>query len=335
MTGRSHPLRRIRILRPCLAALVLVGATSCNTPTCNPEDISKFVSACSENVIGDLRTGDEHVRKNIVDSLIWTKVPALVSLVKERLDDPSEVVRIVAASNDSVPVNDKVRKILKRGIVYGKTEDFNTFLIRYRSAVRLANEGDSEAITFLINATKNRDLNSRFALAEEIAETSEKRLLPCAAALLNDESCAALGAAEAAAKMGETEGLTRLRSIVNMPNPTLAGLAAESLGRLGDREAVPQIRKLLQSNDALTRIHAARALVSLGDPGGLAALREVVRALRTDDERIFACSVLGDVGDYDDISMIEGIIRKTADTRVHRSACIAAVEIWYRTRPPE
>ncbi len=331
MSGRSNPLRRICILRSYLVAVVLLGATSFNTRTCNSEEMPKFVSACSEKVIRDLHSDDEYVRKDIVELLTQTKVPALLSLVTERLDDPSEAVRIVAASNGSIPVNDKVRKILKRGIVYGKTEDFTTFLIRYRSAVRLAEGGDSDAITFLIDAAKTRDPNSRVALATEI--TSEKRLLPCAMALLNDKhGWVAIGGAEAAAGMGKTEGLMKLRSFVNMPDPNIAGLAADALGRIGDREAIPQIRKLVQSNDALTRIHAAKALVSLGDPGGLAALRKVVRALRKDDDWILACSSLGDVGHYEDISLLEGIMRQTTDIRVHRSAYIAAVEIWHKTR---
>ena len=169
-------------------------------------------------------------------------------------------------------------------------------------------------------------------MAAEIAETSDKRLLPCALAFLNDKpGWVALGGAEATARMGRTEGLTKLRSFVNMPDANIAGLAADALGRIGDREAVPQIRKLLQSNDALTRIHAARALVFLGDPGGLAALRTVVRALRKDDDWILACLALGEVGEYEDISLLEGIMRQTTDIRVHRSAYIAAVEIWHKT----
>jgi HEAT repeat protein len=277
----------------------------------------------------DLHNADEHIRKEAVEHLTSTKVPAFLEQVNLRLDDASEIVRIVAACNKSVSINDKVRSILKHRMLYGDKEDLSTFFIRYRSAVRLAENGDDEAITFLNNSARTPDPTSRVALAAEIAGSSDKRLLPCAAAMLDDRyPWVVIGASEAAARMGSVDGIRRLRSLLIQEDQCVAGLASASLGDVGDREAIPQIRKLLKATDASTRIHAATALVSLGDRSASDSLRRIVRGLHKDEEWLLACSSLQRVGECEDISLIQEILRQTADPQVRRSACVAVVEIY-------
>jgi HEAT repeat protein len=333
MTARFLLLRRVCIW-PCIAALALLDATSCSTRRYSPDQIAKFVSICSEAVIRDVRSSDEYTREQIVERLTETKVPAFLSRVKELLDDPHEGVRCLAALNESIPIDDKVRKILKGGLAYGDAQDFSALSIRFRAAVRLAQDGDRGATEFLVNAARNsREPNERVALADQVAQARDKRLLPCAIALIHDEDVrVSLCGAEAAARMGQADGRKKLRSLVTHADPHIAGLAAGSLGRVGDREAMPKIRKLLQATDALARVDAAGALVSLGDPGGVAAMRQAVCALNKDVDRDVACSVLAKVGDYEHISLIEGIRRKSASAQVQRIACVAVVEIWERTR---
>jgi HEAT repeat protein len=294
----------------------------------------KLATDCFDEVVSNLTSADEYVRRQIVENLISAKAPALLSLVEKRLDDPSEAVRIAAALNESIPINDKVRKILTGGMVYGIDEqDLFTLSMRFGSAVRLAEAGDRKAIAFLHDSAKEREPNLRLALATEIAETSDKRLLPCAMSLLSDDSqWVVIGAATAATQMGKAEELKKLRFLVDSPEPNVAGIAAEGLAAVGDRESIPQIRKLLRANDPLTRIHAAKSLILLGDPGGKTAMRRIVRTLRNDNEWGLAVSALQSVGECRDISTIDDIIRQSDDPQIRRAACVAAVEIWHRAQ---
>jgi beta-lactamase regulating signal transducer with metallopeptidase domain len=135
-------------------------------------------------------------------------------------------------------------------------------------------------------------------------------------------------AADALARLGDSDAVPALIEALDDKNPKVREHAASALGNLGDRRALrPLSRVLLDDANAKVREHAADALGALG---GGEAIEALAKSLHTDSDarvREHAAYALGMIGDPRAIGALSKALRDPSDrVRSHAAEALSMIE---------
>ena len=294
-----------------------------------------IVQEAAQQLRRALAKGNEQQQAELLESLLCIRHKVIAELVITKLDASSERIRILAASCRSVPVDRKVRRILKRGLDFSGRFPLETLRLRHYCAVRLAAAGHPAGIDFLKDACHRKGFQERLTLLGSLIELGDCRFKSCALAMLRDDRLfVRVLAAAALAEMGDRRAVHVLYRALRDERGELAGYAAQALAHIGAEEALPDIRKLAQSDDAILRVTAAKALAMLGDTQGISVLLAALEVEpQTAEEklmRLIAIEYLGNVGTTQALPVLKGLLRSSNESdRVE--AAIAIINILSRS----
>lgn len=120
-----------------------------------------------------------------------------------------------------------------------------------------------------------------------------------------------------------------LRSALKDNRPEVRGLAAGELAELKDTSSVPLIVSALEAEkDPLVKFNMATALVSLDSQTGNRALSHMCDDTSLPEERrLGAASRLFDAGDFNCLSSVESILRKTTNSSIKANALLILARV--------
>jgi HEAT repeat protein len=206
----------------------------------------------------------------------------------ERLDDPDSLVRELAVVALGALQGSRALAALRRSLRSPHPE------VRFQAAASFAERCEPSDATALLSLLDDPDPKVRANAARSLArfETASRNALR--AALTDSDADVRSEAALVLARAGDGSGADALCAALN--NPELAAEALDAIAALGLHASCDAVAAIAESvlKPLALKVAAARALIRLGDARGVPALRQVLRAFRSDG-RSYAVQVAGEL----------------------------------------
>jgi HEAT repeat protein len=218
-----------------------------------------------------------------------------------RLDDRDALVRELAVVALGAIGSERAHNVLRRALRSAHPE------VRFQAVASLAEAGDASDTPALTAMLRDADPKVRANTARSLsrlgaADSATAPALRGGAsahadlrALLSDtDSDVRIEAALTLARAGDASGADALRAAIDDTEYALEALdAVAALGLAELREPIALLAQSVLKSRTL-KVAAARALCRLHDPRGIDALRDVLRAFRSDG-RSYAVQVVGEL----------------------------------------
>jgi HEAT repeat protein len=215
--------------------------------------------------------------------------PVALDCVIETLEDRDALVRELAIVALSTFGGERVHNVLRRALRSPNPE------LRFQAATSLAEVGDAEDVSALSAALRDDDDKVRANAARGLARFADTARDALREALGDADLDVRIEAALALSRAGDAAGAPALRAAIDRAEYAIEAL--DAVGALRLRELSDAVAAIAESvlRPLLLKVAAARALIRVGDPRGVPALRDVVRAFRSDG-RSYAAQVIGELG---------------------------------------
>jgi len=231
-----------------------------------------------------LRSGEEAVRRDVVERLGAARQPEAVGLLLEALGDESWPVREAALAHLVEFPDSAVHPALEAALrdhadaglrnaameVYVRRGDLGPLSrlvedadeeVRNFAAVMIGSLGDAAGTGALIGALADPDVNVRHAAAASLGQIGSPEAVPALIQVLEGEPWLQYPAINALSEIGDPRAVPPLLGLLG--EEMLTAPVLEALGRLAGREALPSIVGFLHHEDPVLRNGAIRAVVQI------------------------------------------------------------------------
>jgi hypothetical protein len=225
------------------------------------EIIAELARPFLSGIVLRLRHGDPEQRARAVWTLGLLDLSTYAGHVREALDDPSDLVALLATRALTGTGNPDVAEA-----VLTRLHRFAEWRPNFIGSL-LANVGTgfAPALRGLL-ANLDEPCQVRLAAAEALRQLNDVPSGSIAERIVRSETDRDLvaGALRLLARVGQGEHLTAIRELTFAEDPVVRAQAVSALGRLGGGQEIPRLREALDDPFSWVALHAARALREVG-----------------------------------------------------------------------